>query len=263
MTLITCSDLDIKAIRLFDTFRATGNTDKILWLIADEKGEIHPEDKSNLCKYFGNMFTYSQKVDDDYWMSKECLNKARWDTFYVASLDINDNETVLIVDTYDVLFQKKLKKETNIPNDVIYCADENIRHADSYWCMGMWSGDYRSMYANERVFNNGVLKMNGRTFKKISRLMMLADAEDIRCDQHLFQHVCYTNGIKLVNDEEICAMLQDESYTIEDKTVKKNGRVPEIIHFCGMKNNYRLETQFENIFPYSRCTEIENNINGH
>ena len=123
MTLITCSSYDIKAYKLFDTFRRADKESKIIWLVRDPKGMLSNAHIVKISDYFGNMTIDSQKVEPKYWMSGMCWYQPRWEAFYIASEGIDDKETVVVCDAFDVLFQKKLENHNNLPDDIIYCSD--------------------------------------------------------------------------------------------------------------------------------------------
>ena len=262
MTLITCSSYDTKAFKLFDTFRRVDKESNIIWLIRDTKGKIHDTHSKKICNYFGNMAIDSQKVEDGYWKPGLCWYKPRWEAIYLASFGLDDEETVVISDTFDVLFQTDVKDLDNLQDDIIYCSQEDLIHGNSPWCMSLWQTDeYKTRYANEPVYNAGVLIMNGKTLKKISELMTINRAEGIGVDQHLLQHICYTNDITLENTERIIELLSIKEFTVENAIINNNGNIPAIVHLPAMNVTKRLENLYEQLYPMARAEIHEYKIN--
>lgn len=252
MKLITCSNYDIKAYKLFDTIRRTNNNFHIDWLIADTKGTLNEEQCNKVQDYFGNMTIESRLVDKLFWEPTQCWYRARWDWFYQISDNYTDDETIVLCDTFDVLFQDKLN-DIAIADDTIILCDEGIKHGDSKWCMRFWEGEYQEMYAKEPVYNAGVLIMNGKTYKKLTRLMITVDAEGIGVDQNLLQHICYTNDIKLIDDNSIAIMQYQKEYECTNNRVIIKGHIPIILHMCGMYGKRWMVELYEQLYPVARC----------
>jgi len=261
MKLITCSSYDKRAFKLFDTFRRYGNNDEIIWLIRDPKGCIDEKFTKKISNYYGNMTIDSKAVEAKYWQPGYCWYQPRWESFYMISDKIDDDETVVICDAFDVLIQKNFENYDNLPDDIIYCSDEGIKHKDNSWCMNLWgSKEYKDRYANEPVYNAGVLIMNGRTYKKITMLMMSDRANGIGVDQHLLQHLCYTHNIKLANTNYIIEMINPKIYTIHNGILTHEDNIPTIVHIPGMSGQMRLKQLYEDLYPMARCEIHEHNI---
>lgn len=202
----------------------------------------------------------SYAVAPDFWRYTKCLCQPRWGLYGSIIKDIADDETVIVCDTNDIMFQNSYYDSSILRDNDIYCGYEGMQYKDNSCCYNWFEPENKLKYRNDDVKCAGCLVMTAKTMKKLTPLM--AHIQKTYCDQNLLQVVADEYKFNMIDSPQIASMTPNNNYQINGygKVVKQDDIPTSILHFNGANANPKVMEQLLSLYSTERCLDTQTTI---